>query len=36
LVEAGFTAMRWHQLDPDPNARGPLLFAASASKEQAT
>jgi SAM-dependent methyltransferase len=30
LEEAGFTGVRWHGLAPDPSAKGPVLFAASA------
>jgi SAM-dependent methyltransferase len=30
LEEAGFTGVRWHGLAPDPLAKGPVLFAASA------
>lgn len=32
LEEAGFTGVRWHGLAPDPSAKGPVLFAASAVK----
>jgi SAM-dependent methyltransferase len=32
LEEAGFTGVRWHGLAPDPSAKGPVLFAASAMK----
>jgi SAM-dependent methyltransferase len=30
LEDAGFTRVRWHVLAPDPQAKGPVLFAASA------
>lgn len=32
LEEAGFTGVRWQALDPEARARGPLLFAVSATK----
>jgi SAM-dependent methyltransferase/DNA-binding transcriptional ArsR family regulator len=32
LEEAGFTGVRWHALAPDPSAKGPVLFAASAKR----
>ncbi|HSJ26172.1 MAG TPA: metalloregulator ArsR/SmtB family transcription factor [Longimicrobiales bacterium] len=32
LEEAGFTGVRWHGLAPDPSAKGPVLFAASAAR----
>jgi SAM-dependent methyltransferase len=32
LEEAGFTTVRWHELAPDPSAKGPVLFAASAKR----
>jgi hypothetical protein len=32
-AEAGMEAMRYHPLPPDPGARGPVLFAASARKQ---
>jgi SAM-dependent methyltransferase len=32
LEEAGFAGVRWHGLAPDPSAKGPVLFAASAVK----
>jgi SAM-dependent methyltransferase len=32
MEEAGFTGVRWHGLAPDPSAKGPVLFAASARK----
>ncbi|MDQ3389056.1 MAG: metalloregulator ArsR/SmtB family transcription factor [Gemmatimonadota bacterium] len=32
-AEAGLEAMRYHPLPPDPGARGPVLFAASARKQ---
>lgn len=32
LEEAGFRELRWHELPPDPEATGPLLFAAVAEK----
>jgi SAM-dependent methyltransferase/DNA-binding transcriptional ArsR family regulator len=34
LDEAGFTRIRWHALRPDPQAKGPLLFSASASRRR--
>jgi SAM-dependent methyltransferase len=34
LEEAGFTGVRWHALAPDASAKGPVLFAASARKQQ--
>jgi hypothetical protein len=32
LEGAGLGNVRWHALTPDPHAKGPLLFAASAVK----
>jgi ubiquinone/menaquinone biosynthesis C-methylase UbiE/DNA-binding transcriptional ArsR family regulator len=32
LEGAGLRRVRWHALAPDPHAKGPLLFAASAAK----
>jgi SAM-dependent methyltransferase len=34
LEETGFTGTRWHALAPDASAKGPVLFAASARKQQ--
>lgn len=33
LEGAGFAGVRWHALPPDPQAKGPLLFAAAAVKQ---
>ena len=35
LEEAGFEQARWTPLPPDPDARGPVLFAASARRPEA-
>jgi ubiquinone/menaquinone biosynthesis C-methylase UbiE len=32
LEDSGFAAVRWHPLTPDAEARGPMLFAASARR----
>jgi ArsR family transcriptional regulator len=32
LAGAGFDALRWHPLSPDPGARGPTLFVATARR----
>ncbi|MDP9348866.1 MAG: ArsR family transcriptional regulator, partial [Gemmatimonadota bacterium] len=32
---AGLDALRYHPLPPDPEARGPVLFAASARRGEA-
>jgi ubiquinone/menaquinone biosynthesis C-methylase UbiE len=33
LERAGFCGIRWHALPAEPHAKGPLLFAAAATKE---
>jgi ArsR family transcriptional regulator len=32
LIDAGFKDVRWHELSPEPGAKGPTLFVATARR----